>query len=190
MKVLNVHEREFQATPEQVGELVDSLASAKDALWPRHSWPPMDFNRPLGVGATGGHGPIRYSVEEYTRGQTVKFRFAAPKGFDGFHCFEVVAPPGQTVRLRHTIEMNTRGLAVLLWPLVIRPLHDALIEDAFATADASLGLPPRMKRWPLRVRALRWMMSGGRRRPQVRPKMVEAASPSAPQGQACRNSQT
>lgn len=59
MKVLNVHERELRATSEQVGALIGSLASRNDLLWPRHIWPKMEFDRPLSVGATGGHGPIR-----------------------------------------------------------------------------------------------------------------------------------
>ncbi len=31
--------------------------------------------------------------------------------------------------------MSTHGLAVLSWPLVYRPMHDALIEDSLATAE-------------------------------------------------------
>lgn len=173
MRVLNVHERGYPVSVERLGELLDSLASEKDGLWPRHSWVAMEFDRPLGVGADGGHGPIRYSVEEYRPGESVRFRFCGPKGFDGVHFFEVVESGEERSKLRHTIEMETRGLAVVLWPLMIRPLHDALIEDAFATAEASLGLAPQMTPWSLRVRFLRWVMSGGKRRPQVTPKVVE-----------------
>jgi hypothetical protein len=64
MKVLNVHERELHATADQVGALIDSLASEEDALWPKHSWPPMNLEGPLRVGTRGGHGPIRYFIEE------------------------------------------------------------------------------------------------------------------------------
>ena len=85
MKVINIHECELDGTPEQVGLLIDSLASAEDALWPYQLWPRMEFDRPLDVGATGGHGPVRYFVEEYTPGQSIKFRFTGPKGFNGFH---------------------------------------------------------------------------------------------------------
>ena len=41
MKVLNIHERELDAAPEQIGALIDSLASEEDSLWPVHSWPEM-----------------------------------------------------------------------------------------------------------------------------------------------------
>ncbi|MBI5092684.1 MAG: SRPBCC family protein, partial [Candidatus Hydrogenedentes bacterium] len=71
MKITNIHEREMQAAPESVGALLDSLSSPADALWPRRSWPPMILDRPLSVGATGGHGPVRYVVDSYTPGQAV-----------------------------------------------------------------------------------------------------------------------
>jgi len=70
MEVLNVHERELEADPIQIGALIDSLASREDRLWPKHVWPRMEFDRSLGVGAKGGHGPIRYFVEEYTANQS------------------------------------------------------------------------------------------------------------------------
>ena len=62
MEVLNIHEREIDATYEQVGALIDSLSSEEDCLWPNHSWPRMKFDRPLGIGADGGHirGQISY----------------------------------------------------------------------------------------------------------------------------------
>ena len=169
MKVLNIHEREYPAAAERVGRILDSLASPDDALWPKHSWPPMQFDRPLGVGATGGHGPIGYTVEQYTPGQSITCRFTKPEGYDGIHRFEVIASSGDTTKLRHTIEMTTHSRAVLSWLLVVRPLHDALLEDALATAEASLGLPPRMKKWSMRVRFFRWLMSGGKTRPQLTP---------------------
>lgn len=46
MEVLNVHEREFDVAADRLGRLIDSLASDNDALWPRHSWPAMELDRP------------------------------------------------------------------------------------------------------------------------------------------------
>ena len=169
MRVLNVHESELQAGPDRVGALVDSLASRGDALWPKHTWPRMEFDRPLGVGARGGHGPIRYFVEEYVPGESIKFRFTGPKGFDGVHGYQRIKTTADTVVLRHTLEMTTRGLAVLSWPVVYRPMHDALIEDSLATAEASLGQAPRIQPWSLWVRFLRWVVSRGKARAQVTP---------------------
>lgn len=166
MNVLNIHERKLDAALQQVGALLDSLAGPTDSLWPHQSWPHMKFDRPLSVGAVGGHGPIRYVVESYSRGQSVKFRFTGPTGFDGYHGYEVFSAPAQDCVLRHTLKMTTRGLAVLSWPLVFGPMHDALIEDSLAVAQASLGLVPTLKPWSLWVRLLRRLVSRGRVRPQ------------------------
>ena len=169
MNVLNVHERELDSTPEQVGLLIDSLASEKDVLWPHRFWPRMEFDRPLGIDASGGHGPIRYIVEEYTPGQSVKFRFTAPKGFNGFHAFEAVILPNQHLKLMHRLKMKTTGLAVFSWSIVFEPLHNALIEDSLSTAEVTLGLTPRHTPWSAWVRLLRWFLSGFRRSSQIGP---------------------
>lgn len=168
MKVRNVHERSFRAI-DRVGSLIDFLASPADALWPIESWPRMLLDRPLEVGAAGGHGPIRYTVEVYQPGKSVRFRFTGPKGFNGSHGYEVVATGPETVVLRHILEMTTSGLAMLSWPFMYRPLHDALIEDSLATAQASLGYPPTVRPWSSWVKFLRWLVSRGKARPQVTP---------------------
>jgi hypothetical protein len=167
MKVLNIHERKLEVDATLVGALIDSLAGKKDRLWPNRLWPRMEFDRPLEVGATGGHGPIRYFVEEYVQGKSIKFRFTGPKGFDGYHGFEILNNDENLVILRHTLEMNTHGPALLTWPLAYRPMHDALIEDSLAVGQVSLGLPPKIRPWSLWVRFLRWALSGGRMGPQV-----------------------
>jgi hypothetical protein len=167
LKVHNVHERELPASPQQVGALIDSLSSRDDALWPRQCWPRMAFDRPLGVGAAGGHVAVRYVVEAYEPGHSIRFRFTGPRGFDGHHRLEIVPLTEQRCTLRHRIEMTTRGAARLTWPLFFRPLHDALVEDALAVAQASLGLQPDVRPWPLWVRLLRWTASRGRAKPQT-----------------------
>lgn len=164
MHVRNVHERTLAARPEAVGALIDTLASPRDALWPHRSWPRMAFDRPLAVGAVGGHGPIRYTVDRYEPGRRVQFRFTAPRGFDGIHRYDVVPVAEATTRLRHVLDMQTSGWARVSWPMVFRPLHDALIEDSLDRAERSLGLTPRPTRWSPWVRLLRWMLSGGRAR--------------------------
>jgi hypothetical protein len=173
MKVVNVHERELETDPIEVGALIDSLASSEDRLWPKQLWPRMAFDRPLAVGAQGGHGPIRYFVEEYSQGKAIRFRFTGPKGFDGFHGYEIVSGPERRVALVHTLEMNTYGRALLTWPLAYRPMHDALMEDSLAIAQASLGLTPQIRKWSLWVRMLRWLVTGGRAHPQRTPDKPE-----------------
>lgn len=176
MHVLNVHEREIAAPPSAVGALLDSLASDDDRLWPRGTWPRMRFDRPLGIGASGGHGPIGYAVEDYRPGEMVRFRFLGPRGFNGHHRFEIFPLGDGATLLRHTIDMRATGPALLTWPVAIRPLHDALIEDALAQAQASLGLAPVVAPWSGWVKLLRWLMSAGRAQPQGMPDNAREAT--------------
>lgn len=162
MAVVNVHERVLDAPRAEIGKLIDSLASADDRLWPRDRWPAMRFDRPLGVGAVGGHGPIRYSVESYEPGFRIQYRFSQPKGFVGVHRFEAKGLEGERTRLRHVIEMRVQGMARLTWPLAIRPLHDALIEDALDRAQRFAGGQPAQRSWSPWVRFLRWTMGRSR----------------------------
>jgi hypothetical protein len=162
MTVINIHERVLGAPMTEIGELIDRLASADDRLWPRDRWPAMKLDRPLSVGATGGHGPIRYTVESYEPSRLVRFRFTAPRGFLGSHRFEVEAMGGEKAKLRHVIEMRVQGTARLTWPLAIRPLHDALMEDALDQAEVYTGGEPGQRGWSPWVKFLRRVMSRGR----------------------------
>ncbi len=159
MRTLNVHERSFRCSANQAGELLDSLASPHDVLWPSKHWPRMRLDRPLGVGATGGHGPIRYSVTAYVPGRKVTFRFLSPQGFVGTHWFEVLDNGASSTTLRHTIDMSLHGAARLSWPLAIRPLHNALVEDALTNAQVALGENPTPMKWSPWVHLLRKVLS-------------------------------
>ncbi len=74
MAVLGIHTRTLPVSGEEIGRLIDGLAGREDRLWPGDRWPPMRLDRPLEVGASGGHGPIRYTVEAYEPGRWVRFR--------------------------------------------------------------------------------------------------------------------
>jgi hypothetical protein len=58
--------------------------------------------------------------------------------------------------------MRVRGTARLSWPLVFRPLHDALVEDSLDLAEravsARLATPARWSRYVRLLRCLlrRW----------------------------------
>ncbi|MDT0329982.1 SRPBCC family protein [Nocardiopsis lambiniae] len=156
MRVHNVHRRRLTASPAEVGALLDGLASDTDGLWPTDHWPAMRLDRPLGVGAAGGHGPVRYTVVEYTPGERVRFRFSAPRGFDGFHELTVVPEPDGGAVLGHLLRMRARGPALLTWPLLFRPFHDALLEDGLDRAERTLtGTVRTPARWGWYVRLLR-----------------------------------
>ena len=108
MAVLNVHQRKLACSREVLRALIDELASEEDRLWPRRTWPPMHFDRPLAVGADGGHGPIRYRITDYVPGHWIRFRFTGPRGFRGFHEF-VVSQADDCALLEHTLAMRVRG---------------------------------------------------------------------------------
>ena len=166
MKVINIHSRILLASSKEVGALIDTLSSKNDLLWPHKLWPKMEFDKPLSVSATGGHGPIRYFVEEYSVGKHIKFCFTGPTGFDGYHGYDAIEIDSEKTELRQTLKMKARGIALLTWPLFFRPLHDALIEDSLSFAELHLNYTPTVARWSLYVRFLRWVISRGKGREQ------------------------
>ncbi|WP_184365252.1 DUF2867 domain-containing protein [Nocardiopsis metallicus] len=154
--VHNTHERVVSAPPETLGDLTAALGGDRDRLWPNPEWMPLRLDRPLSVGADGGHGPIRYRVSEYEPGRRVRFEFGQRTGLGGFHEFTIEPRPDGSSMLRHRIEASPRGSTLLMWPLVIRPIHDALIEDLFDNAEhAATGQRPPARRWSPWVRLLR-----------------------------------
>lgn len=158
--VYNSHEREILAPPSEVGLLIDSLASKHDRLWPRHEWPAMRLDRALGVGATGGHGPIRYIVTDYEPGRKAEFRFIGPSGFNGAHAFIAFELASGTTLLKHELSMSPKWIARITWPLFFRPMHDALIEECLDLAELECGSPQRTKhRRSLWTRILRALFS-------------------------------
>jgi len=140
--VANVHERTLPVALPQAAPLLDQLASDNDVLWPL-KWPAMRFDRPLSVAAAGGHGPVRYFVETYIPGRSISFRFTGPRGFNGGHMFELIPVGENETRFRHALNMRAEGPAKISWSLVFRPLHDALLEDAFDAAEHYFGLNPK-----------------------------------------------
>lgn len=139
--VVNIHERSYEAPVSEVAALVATLASKDDRLWPYECWPRMRFDRGLVPGASGGHGPVRYRVESVDPASEVVFRFTGPSGFDGGHALTVTSVSDAVTKLRHEIRLRPHGLARLTWPLFFRPMHDALLEEAFDKAARELGLP-------------------------------------------------
>ncbi len=163
MKVRNIHERTISKSAKEIGVLIDSLASERDKLWPNKTWPAMKLDRPLGIGAIGGHGPIGYKVEKYELGAFIQFRFLKPEGFDGYHRFEIEEVNANQTLLRHIIEMQVTGKATLPWLSMIRPLHDALMEDALDRAESTDEIQSKQRNWSLWVKLIRWAMSKKKR---------------------------
>jgi hypothetical protein len=159
MDIVNVHRRWLITSPEDAWRLIANLGGKHELLWPR-GWPPMRFDRPLGLGAVGGHGPIGYYVEEYRPPELIRFRFTAPKGVEGYHEFRIVPEIGG-VRFRHTMRIRTRGLFTWLWLLAIQPMHDALLQDLMDRASTYSSGHEFSSRWSPWVRFLRWISGPG-----------------------------
>lgn len=154
MAVLNVHKRAYECSERELGELIDTLGSEDDRLWPRN-WPRIQLDRSLSVGAVGGHQPMRYEVSRYEPGKSVRFGYLWPRKFNGFHEFSVSPSPDGTAVLQHTLSIRPRGWARLFWLLVIRPLHDACIEDSLDCAEREIkGTVTRPAQWSRYVRFL------------------------------------
>ena len=99
MKMSNVHERMIATPAARVGALLDTLASADDRFWPHENWPGMKFDRPLQVGATGGHGTDPYTVSSYTPGRHIRFEFGGSR--QGYHEFTLQDVDDMTCLIRH-----------------------------------------------------------------------------------------
>lgn len=153
--IRNTHQRILPCKKEQAAYLIDALASPEEAFWPR-GWPRVRMSAGLRPGSYGGHGPIGYFVEEYHPGREVQFRFTAPSGFNGYHRLEL-RDHAEGCLLEHDLQVKTSWLAWLKWHLVLRPLHDALLEDALDKAGSHFGQHPQ-NRYSLYVRLLRWLM--------------------------------
>jgi len=132
----NVHVREIAAPAAVVGQILDTLGSADDRLWATDIWvaEPVVFDRPLGVGADGGHGSIGYSVAEYEPGRRIVFAFAPAGGLSGIHGFELEALGPDRCRLTHVLEAATRRWMRPIVPILIG-WHDAMVETAFDRAE-------------------------------------------------------
>lgn len=139
--VVNIHERAYEAPLSEVAALVATLSSKDDRFWPYECWPRMRFDRGLVPGASGGHGPVRYRVERVDPAVEIVFCFTGPAGFNGGHAFTITSASDALTTLRHEIRLHPRGWARLTWPLFFRPMHDALIEEAFDKVGSELGPP-------------------------------------------------
>lgn len=158
MKVINIHSRKIAQPKSNIIGLFKTLATKNDLMLATDKWPAMKLDKGMTIGSHGGHGPIRYTVDAYSPEGYVKFSFTRPKGFHGFHQFEVTALTEHQTEIKHTIDMSITGSALLTWPLAIRWLHDALIEDAFDKAENHFTEKKIVTRWSLWVKFLRWVL--------------------------------
>jgi hypothetical protein len=155
--ITNVHQRTLPVPVDEASFLIDDLAGPNDRLWPYDRWPAIHFDRPLQVGAKGGHGPFRYKVGAYAPGRRVQFVFASSP-VEGFHEFELLEGDANHCVLRHTLMAHPSALFSLVWAVFIGPLHDACLRDILDRAEAATGGEGRRRPLPAAVRARRAML--------------------------------
>ncbi|MEV5970657.1 DUF2867 domain-containing protein [Streptomyces sp. NPDC051921] len=142
-KVRNVHQRIVRAPAEAVGALVDRLATPEDPLFPTPVWPEMVLDRPLAVGAAGGHGRVRYRVTAYEPGRSVRFDTTDPGIGEGYHRFDVEPLGPDRCRVSHLLELSMDTRAFVVWKLAIQLVHDTMVEEIFDNVErAALGRLP------------------------------------------------
>ena len=159
MKVLNIHTREIESEVGKIVDLLSTLSTNEDRIWPKEKWPSMKLNDGLKIGSEGGHGPIRYKVIDYNPESHVVFQFQKPLGFNGIHKFELSQMDKNNTQIEHTIEMTTNGIGTIKWLLAIKWLHDTLIEDAFDKIQNQLEHKNHKTDWNIWVKLLRAIMT-------------------------------
>lgn len=154
----NVHQRELPVPAHVVGPYLDRLGGADDVLWPAPAWPAMRLDQPLRVGSAGGHAEIRYTVSDHDPGHRVALTFDPGVGLVGTHALAVHPLGPEGCVLRHEMSGRLTGSMRLLWPLVVRWLHDAVLEDLLDNAErATTGTVRTPYRWSRWVRLLRFL---------------------------------
>ena len=155
MQIHNVHSREIAVEPDRLGPLLGGLGRPGDRLWPVDVWPtvPMELDRPLAVGAHGGHDKIRYFVEAYEPGRSVMFRFKPGLGLVGFHGLDIESLGPRRSRMTHTLECRVEWRILPLAPIILA-YHNAIVEDLLDRAEEAVtGERPRPAPRPLWLRA-------------------------------------
>lgn len=155
MHIVNVHKRVFDSSKNKIVDLLNTLSSDDDEVWPKEKWPRMKLDNGLTPGSKGGHGPISYFVESHDPGKQIVFRFTNPKGFEGVHKFDIEALGTDKTECVHTIDMEIKGIAVIKWFSVIKWLHDALIEDGLDKMHYKITNETKTTKWNLWVKMLR-----------------------------------
>jgi Protein of unknown function (DUF3995) len=176
MRIESVHTRELPVAVEELGQVLDTLAGPDDKIWPIERWPndPIAFDRPLGVGARGGHGPIRYTVSGYEPGHRIAFEFEPGSGLRGHHRLEVEPVGSGGACMRHVLEVEADGVYGLLRPMFLA-MHDALVEDLLDKAElATTGRLARTAQWP------RWLRLANRIEVALRPRRGRLAALAVP----------
>jgi hypothetical protein len=78
-----------------------------------------------------------YTVSSYTPRHHIRFEFGG--GRQGFHEFTLQEVDGTTCLLRHVTKAKLTFSSAWRWYFLIRPLHNALIEDLFDKVESQVA---------------------------------------------------
>ena len=102
-------------------------------------------------------------MSTYEPGRRIVFTLDPGQGLSGWHGFEIVPRGPDRAVLRHVVAGRARGAMRLLWPCVVRPVHDGIVEQILDRAEGALDTGPvratrlspiaRLARWAYRPRA-------------------------------------
>ncbi|MFF0624247.1 DUF2867 domain-containing protein [Streptomyces sp. NPDC004296] len=160
--VRDTHARTVQAPADAVGALLDQVGGESDPFFPAPAWPPLRLDRPLGVGADGGHGRIRYHVTAYEPGRRIRFAFApGPSGQSaGYHELTVRPLGPDRCRVDHVLESRLPFARRLAWHLAIRAAHatvtEELLDNLERAATGHLRAPTRRSPRVRLLNRLQW----------------------------------
>jgi len=104
---------------------------------------------------------VHYDVAAMDQTSGLVLRFREPTGLIGHHAFHVVSDGSAGTVLRHELVAHPHGRMRMrmrvLWPLVMRWLHDAVVEELLDRAELGTGTVPaqpyRRSRWVRTLRA-------------------------------------
>jgi hypothetical protein len=166
MVMRNVVQRVIPADLATVGAHLDQI----ERHWPAPPWPALHLDHGLAVGSPGRHGSISYHVESFEPGRRTRWVFTPDVGLTGYNEISVLdGGPGRTV-ITDELAGRLHDRMVLVWPVGLRWLHEALINDLFDNIErAATGRVRRLRRHNVWVRTIRWL---GRRRTSGRPAPV------------------
>lgn len=159
MKILNVHKRIINQPLNTVADLLSTMSTSSDKVWPTENWPRMTFDDGIKVGAKGGHGPIKYDVEIYDPNKLIQFRFTQPRGFNGIHRFDLRNISNHQTEIKHTIDVKASLIGTFQWVFYIKWLHNALIKDGFNKLENHFSGSKKSTEWNWWVKFLRALLT-------------------------------
>jgi hypothetical protein len=162
MKVRSAHEREMSGSIEQAIEIVKTYGTLNDQMHPDELWPKIRSVEPDGPPAVGKvyiRGAVRFMITFFNIGPTKAhygWKFIEPAGFNGRHESQVEDIGNRRLRFKTFVEIELRGIKfIILWFLIMRPFHNAVVEDCLDKAERKLGNSPKGREWSLWVKLLR-----------------------------------